>query len=103
MSSPNLEPSPAGRLRASGVVFPVDPFARSYLCEKILTSEPSRKSGEKLMSSATVFCQISMVSDFPLSESWYWYWNGSPDGTCMSAVQAYWAKVPEPNGSPFMR
>ena len=38
------------------------------------------------MSDATVFCQISIVSPLPFSESWYWYWNRLPDGTCMRAV-----------------
>ncbi len=33
------------------------------------TSESSLKSGEKSMSDATVFCQISIVSVLPLSDS----------------------------------
>ena len=72
MLPPKFDPSPAGRLRARGVVFTVEPFARLYFCEKSFTSGVSWNSGLKEMSEATVFCQISIVFVFPLSASSYW-------------------------------
>src|SRR5262249_42040775 len=50
-----------------------------------------------------VFCQISMVSLLPFSNSWYWYWNGLPDGTCMNAVHMYCANPPPLAGLESMR
>jgi hypothetical protein len=58
------------------------------------------------MSDATVLPQISMVSPMaflPLRESWYWYWNRFPDGTCMRAVHTYWSKPPPWLGSSSIR
>ena len=56
-SPPKLVPAGVTRARLdAGVVY-------------FWTSESSLNSGEKSMSDATVFCQISMVSVLPLSDS----------------------------------
>src|SRR5947207_1268372 len=118
-SPPKLDPSPVGRVRASGIVFTACAFwafVRSYFSPNSSVSAGSLKMGVKLMSLAVAgsFCQIAMSSGFllpkessrfptPLSDSSYWYWNGLPDADCMSATQAYWAKPPGPVASPLTR
>ena len=44
-----------------------------------------------------------MVSLLPFSSSWYWYWNESPDGTCMNAVHKSCANTPPLDGLASMR